>query len=66
MTEPSLSVFVKRCQDALAEYSRLRFLGVSHEMARKQSGFERAVRGELAEPVDARDVRKVASGDTGE
>jgi hypothetical protein len=65
MTEPSLSAFVKRCQDALAEYSRLRFLGVSHEMARKQSGFENAVMGKSA-PAEPRDARKVASGDTGE
>jgi hypothetical protein len=34
-------------------------------MARKQSGFERAVMGKPT-PAEQRDVRKVASGDTGE
>lgn len=64
MTEQSLSAFVQRCQDTLAEYSRLRFLGVSHESARKMSGFEDAVMGK---PIDQgpqlRDVRKIISGD---
>jgi hypothetical protein len=36
MSKPgSLSAFVQRCQDALAEYSRLMALGVSHDMAIK-------------------------------
>lgn len=30
------SAFVKRCQDALAEYQRLRFLGAGHEVAARQ------------------------------
>jgi hypothetical protein len=28
--------FVKRCQDALAEYQRLRFLGAGHDVAARK------------------------------
>ena len=64
MTEPTLSAYVARCQKALEEYSRLRFLGISHEIARKQSGFELAVMGKPADPVEAmRDVRRIVAGD---
>lgn len=64
MSEPTLSAFVQRCQDAMAKYQHLRFMGVSHEIARKQSGFELAVMGREPDPVEAiRDVRKMCAGD---
>ncbi len=64
MSEPSLSAYVERCQKALAEYARLRFLGVSHEMAHKQSGFHDAVMGKPVNQAEQlRDVRKIISGD---
>lgn len=64
MTEPTLSAYVARCRKALEEYSRLRFLGVSHEMARRQSGFELAVMGKPADAIEVvRDVRKIIAGD---
>lgn len=49
MSEPTLSAFVKRCQAAMAKYQELRFLGMSHELARQMSA--------------ARDVRKIVAGD---
>ena len=67
MSEPTLSAFVARCQKALDEYSRLRFLGVSHEMARRLSGFEAAVMGKDPDLIEAaREVRRICAGDTGE
>jgi hypothetical protein len=64
MTASSLSVFVQRCQDALAEYERLRFLGVSHEVASKRSGLLEAIQGKPIDPVtSAREVRKMLAGD---
>lgn len=67
MSDPSLSAYVQRCQETMAEYSRLRFLGVSHEMARRQSGFEDAVMGKrIDQGQQLRDVRKIIAGDTGE
>jgi hypothetical protein len=65
MSEPTLSAFVQRCQAALAEYDRLRDLGISHEMAMQDSGFYAAITGK---PVDVqesvRDVRRICAGDT--
>lgn len=67
MTEPTISAFVQRCKDSLEEYSRLRFLGVSHEFALKQSGFMAAVQGKPVDAIEsARDVRRIMAGDTGE
>lgn len=67
MTEPSLSSFVERCQKALAEYSRLRFLGVSHEVAHARCGLKEAITGKPIDPVESlRDLKKVMAGDTGE
>jgi hypothetical protein len=45
------SAFVKRCQDALAEYQRLRFLGAGHEVASRK----------LREALRGRDVDGGAS-----
>jgi hypothetical protein len=43
MSETSLSAFVLKAKAAMAEYQRLRFLGVSHEQALHQSGFFDAI-----------------------
>jgi hypothetical protein len=63
MTDPS--PFVQRCMTALAEYDRLRDLGVGHEMAMQDSGFYAAI---VGKPVDVgenmRDVRRICAGDT--
>jgi hypothetical protein len=67
MSEPTLSAYVARCQKALEEYSRLRFLGISHDIARRQSGFELAVMGKPADPVETmREVRRIIANDSGE
>lgn len=64
MSQQSLSAYSQRCRETLDEYSRLRFLGVSHEMARRQSGFEQAVMGKPAGwEHQVRDVRKIIAGD---
>lgn len=64
VSEPTLSAFVLRCQKAMAEYQRLRFLGISHEIAAQRSGFMSAVKGEPVDPVESmRDVRKAIAGD---
>jgi hypothetical protein len=64
MTAPvKLSDFVARCQSALAEYQRLRFLGIDHDIAILQSGFRDAV---IGKPIDQRrlllDARAAAAG----
>lgn len=65
MSEPTLSAFVQRCQETMAEYQRLRFLGVSHEFALKKSGFMAAVQGKPIDPIEsAREIRKIVAGDT--
>lgn len=67
MSEPTLSAYVARCQQALDEYARLRFLGISHEIAHRQSGFLDAVQGKPANVLaSVREVRKIIAGDTGE
>jgi len=64
VSESSLSAYVQRCRTTMAEYERLRFLGVSHETARKLSGFESAVMGREPDPVEsAKDIRKMIAGD---
>lgn len=64
MSEPSLSAYVARCQQTLAEYSRLRFLGVSHETAHKMSGFMEAVTGKPIDQAEQlRDLRKIIAHD---
>lgn len=64
MSQESLSSYVERCRKTLEEYSRLRELGVSHEMARRQSGFEEAVMGRpVSQAQQVRDVRKIIAGD---
>jgi hypothetical protein len=60
MSDPTLSAYVQRCHDAMAEYQRLRFLGMSHDAARKLSGFEEAVMGKSV-PVQ-RDVKVAQAG----
>jgi hypothetical protein len=57
------SAFVSRCLTTLEEYQRLRFRGMSHDMALLQSGFREAVMGR---PVNAKpdfDPRAAAAGD---
>ena len=44
LTAP-LSDYVAKCQAALAEYQRLRALGVGHAMAARESGLILAVQG---------------------
>lgn len=65
MTEPvRCSDFVQRCRDTMAEYERLRFLGIGHDIAIVQSGFRDAV---MNRPVEQRqllrDVRAIVAGD---
>ena len=63
MSDPVPSSFVERCQKALAEYSRLRFLGVSHETAHARCGLKEAIQGQPIDPAE-RDVRKLIAHDT--
>lgn len=55
------SAYVQRCKEALQEYLRLRFLGVTHEGAQYQSGFMAAVTGRSER--EGRDVRQRQTGE---
>jgi hypothetical protein len=63
MSEPTLTAYVQRCQAAMAKYQHLRFMGMSHEIARKQSGFEDAVMGRPDVGETLRDVKRIVAGD---
>lgn len=61
MTEPvPLSTFVTRCQAALAEYQRLRGLGVSHDVAIAPLTCVL-----LHDKLQTRDVRQAQTGEAG-
>lgn len=49
---PLVSPYVKRCQDALAEYDRLRFTGMDHATALQFCGLKQAI---LGQPVSRQD-----------
>jgi hypothetical protein len=65
MSEPTHpSAFIQRCLRTQAEYNRLKALGVSHEVALRESGFMAAVQGKPIDPLEsAKEVRKIIAGD---
>jgi hypothetical protein len=65
MSEPTHpSAFIQRCLRTQAEYNRLKALGVSHEVALRESGFMAAVQGKPVDALEnAREVRKIIAGD---
>ena len=67
MSEPTLTAFVLRCQQALEKYRALRAEGYDHEQAHSLSGLMAAVKGQPADPVSAaREVRRIIAQDGGE
>jgi hypothetical protein len=65
MSEPTHpSAFIQRCLETQREYNRLKALGVSHEVALRESGFMAAVQGKHVDALEnAREVRKIIAGD---
>jgi hypothetical protein len=62
VTEPvPLSSFVSRCQDALAEYQRLRGLGIPHAIAIRSLQRVLTENNSVTRPV--RDVRQAQTGE---